>query len=155
MIETSAHNNQEPVWPDDRVNWLKELWNNASLTASQIARRIGVSRNAIIGKANRLGLKRKPPVAQPKIVSVRATPRYRPPPVPAIVEPVEIIRDAAFLNLTLDELKPGVCRYPHGDRAPFTFCGQPARDGSPYCALHCRMVLRRDPPTPPASRPWR
>jgi formylglycine-generating enzyme required for sulfatase activity len=43
-------------WNEERADLLKELWADG-LTASQIARRLGgVSRNAVIGKAYRLGL---------------------------------------------------------------------------------------------------
>ena len=44
------------AWTDDKVEKLKELW-GTGLTAAQIAETLGgVSRNAVIGKANRLGL---------------------------------------------------------------------------------------------------
>ena len=47
-------------WTDQRIDHLKTLWEKG-LTASQIADELGgVSRNAVIGKAHRLGLKSRP-----------------------------------------------------------------------------------------------
>lgn len=47
-------------WTDERIDTLRKLWENG-LTASQIADELGgVSRNAVIGKAHRLGLKSRP-----------------------------------------------------------------------------------------------
>ena len=47
-------------WTDERIDRLKELWSQG-ITASQIADELGgVSRNAVIGKAHRLGLKARP-----------------------------------------------------------------------------------------------
>lgn len=47
-------------WTDERIGTLKKLWEGGS-TASQIAEELGgVSRNAVIGKAHRLGLKSRP-----------------------------------------------------------------------------------------------
>jgi GcrA cell cycle regulator len=44
------------TWNDEKVAKLEELWRTA-LYASQIAEQIGgVTRNAVIGKAHRLGL---------------------------------------------------------------------------------------------------
>ena len=45
------------TWSSDRVERLKRCF-DAGLTCSQIAREIGVTRNAVIGKMNRLGLSR-------------------------------------------------------------------------------------------------
>ncbi|MEP7349072.1 MAG: GcrA family cell cycle regulator [Sphingorhabdus sp.] len=48
------------AWTDQRIDQLKALWEKG-LTASQIADELGgVSRNAVIGKAHRLGLKSRP-----------------------------------------------------------------------------------------------
>jgi GcrA cell cycle regulator len=47
-------------WTDERIDRLKELWSKG-MTASQIADELGgVSRNAVIGKAHRLGLQSRP-----------------------------------------------------------------------------------------------
>ena len=47
-------------WTDERIDQLKGMWERG-LTASQIAEELGgVSRNAVIGKAHRLGLQSRP-----------------------------------------------------------------------------------------------
>ena len=48
------------AWTDERIEKLKSLWSQGH-TASQIADELGgVSRNAVIGKAHRLGLESRP-----------------------------------------------------------------------------------------------
>lgn len=72
-------------WTDERIDQLKAMWEKG-MTASQIADELGgVSRNAVIGKAHRLGLQSRPsPVkandaprkkASPKKPAPSATPR--------------------------------------------------------------------------------
>ncbi|WP_454884088.1 GcrA family cell cycle regulator [Sphingomonas oryzagri] len=80
-------------WTDERIDKLKSLWGQG-LTASQIADELGgVSRNAVIGKAHRLGLESRPsPVkgnddAAPAPVASKES---APPPAPK-VEKVEKI----------------------------------------------------------------
>ena len=52
-------------WTDERIERLKELWTHGN-TASQIADELGgVSRNAVIGKAHRLGLQSRPSPVKP------------------------------------------------------------------------------------------
>jgi GcrA cell cycle regulator len=86
-------------WTDERIDKLKSLWGQG-LTASQIADELGgVSRNAVIGKAHRLGLESRPsPVkgnddapaappapkeaAPPPAPKVEAAPKPRPAPEP-------------------------------------------------------------------------
>ncbi|MEQ5786961.1 GcrA cell cycle regulator [Erythrobacter sp. NFXS35] len=47
-------------WTDERIGTLRKMWEGGS-TASEIATELGgVSRNAVIGKAHRLGLKARP-----------------------------------------------------------------------------------------------
>jgi len=52
-------------WTEERIERLKKMWHDGA-TASQIADELGgVSRNAVIGKAHRLGLEQRPsPVKQ-------------------------------------------------------------------------------------------
>jgi GcrA cell cycle regulator len=52
-------------WTDERIERLKKMWHDGS-TASQIADELGgVSRNAVIGKAHRLGLEQRPSPVKP------------------------------------------------------------------------------------------
>jgi len=60
-------------WTDERIGTLKKLWEGGS-TASQIAEELGgVSRNAVIGKAHRLGLKSRPSPVKSNDKSAAAT----------------------------------------------------------------------------------
>lgn len=73
-------------WTDERIEQLRSMWEKG-LTASQIADELGgVSRNAVIGKAHRLGLKSRPsPVkATEKVVKAPkpATPKPAAPAAP-------------------------------------------------------------------------
>lgn len=87
-------------WTDERIDTLRTMW-EAGQTASQIAEALGgVSRNAVIGKAHRLGLQARPsPVRANEPAAAAAetpapTPAAAPPPVvepepePAAPEPV-------------------------------------------------------------------
>ncbi len=52
-------------WTDERIETLTKMWEGGA-TASQIAEELGgVSRNAVIGKAHRLGLKARPSPVKP------------------------------------------------------------------------------------------
>ncbi len=76
-------------WTDERIGTLKKMWEGGS-TASQIAEELGgVSRNAVIGKAHRLGLKSRPsPVkANDKKAEAKA-PAAKPAPKQAESRPV-------------------------------------------------------------------
>jgi len=91
-------------WTDERIATLTKMWESGA-TASQIADELGgVSRNAVIGKAHRLGLKARPsPVkaneakdtkkkeAAPRAPAPAPAPRERP--VAAPVREVEEVED--------------------------------------------------------------
>ncbi len=69
-------------WTDERIDQLKTMWERG-LTASQIADELGgVSRNAVIGKAHRLGLQSRPsPVKANDAPRKAAAPARKPAPV--------------------------------------------------------------------------
>ncbi|RYD97358.1 MAG: GcrA cell cycle regulator [Sphingomonadales bacterium] len=90
-------------WTEERIDQLKRLWGQG-MTASQIADELGgVSRNAVIGKAHRLGLEARPspvkggdasassgaaaapaaPAAPPPEKAAAPAPRPAPAPAPA------------------------------------------------------------------------
>ena len=46
-------------WNDDNVLRLKELWDQGLPTA-QIGKLLGFTKNAVVGKAHRIGLERRP-----------------------------------------------------------------------------------------------
>src|ERR687898_163448 len=76
-------------WTDERIAKLTKMWEGGA-TASQIADELGgVSRNAVIGKAHRLGLKARPsPVKanEPKPAPARKEAESRP--VPKAAKPI-------------------------------------------------------------------
>ncbi len=95
-------------WTDERIDKLTKMWESGA-TASQIAEELGgVSRNAVIGKAHRLGLKARPspvkanekaskpastkkakPAAEPKKAPAKAeAKRPAPAPTPTKAAPV-------------------------------------------------------------------
>ena len=65
----------ESIWNPERIVQLTDLWNQG-LSTAEIGRRIGVTKNAVVGKAHRLlltprpsPLKRKPgPRIEKKVV---------------------------------------------------------------------------------------
>lgn len=69
-------------WTDERIDQLKAMWEKG-MTASQIAEELGgVSRNAVIGKAHRLGLQ-----SRPSPVKSNDAPKKAPPPRKPEAEP--------------------------------------------------------------------
>ena len=43
-------------WTDERLEELRRLWVEETLSSSEIAERMGISRGTVMGKINRLGL---------------------------------------------------------------------------------------------------
>lgn len=81
-------------WTDERIATLRKMWEGGA-TASEIATELGgVSRNAVIGKAHRLGLKARhsPVKANEKKKAAAPAPKKPaapPPAAPRAAEPVE------------------------------------------------------------------
>ena len=55
---------EETSWTEERLDKLKKLW-DSGLSISQIGEQLGVTRNAVAGKAHRLKLpKRQSPISK-------------------------------------------------------------------------------------------
>jgi len=153
------------AWTDDRVAMLRELWSKG-LSASQIAVQLGgVSRNAVIGKAHRLGLESRPsPIrgggsgsrsrrnrAISRAIEARALRGTMadeeiggelvvPPPGEKIID-----QPLAPPARPISDVKE--CLWPIGDPGEegFGFCGEETAPGRPYCADHCATAyIRKD-----------
>ncbi|MBY9063839.1 GcrA family cell cycle regulator [Sphingomonas yunnanensis] len=82
-------------WTDERIDTLKTMW-EAGQTASQIAEALGgVSRNAVIGKAHRLGLQSRPSPVTTKEEARAAEPAPVAAPVAAAPAPAPAPKPAA------------------------------------------------------------
>jgi GcrA cell cycle regulator len=164
------------LWTEEAVEVLKELA-LAGRSASAIAAALGeASRSAVIGKANRIGIKLNggrggynarrdasgyAPSAiggyGPPACSRRAKLR------PALSRAPE--RKAAWSfaeaevgemrRVGFGEIREFVCRWPLGDpmSGDFAYCGLKSANGRSYCAGHCRMAYQ--PPKAGAKRGWR
>lgn len=112
------------TWTAERVATVTRLWNEG-LTTAEIGRLVGMSKNAVVGKAHRLQLPARPsPIGQGK--SIRSVPApSRPKPAAPRPMPQLAVGTAA-------------CKWPigHPDEPGFHFCGEPALLDKPYCQAH-------------------
>tara|TARA_B100000315_G_scaffold61414_2_gene55760 strand:+ start:688 stop:1050 length:363 start_codon:yes stop_codon:yes gene_type:complete len=101
-------------WNAERVEELTKLW-ATGLSASEIGRKLGITKNAVVGKVRRLDLAMRRQPATPKV-------------------------DRKVI--TLDSLKANMCSWPNGEPGTpeFRFCGKVAEPSKPYCADHCAIA---------------
>ncbi len=113
-------------WTDERIDRLKKMWSEGA-TASQIADELGgVSRNAVIGKAHRLGLDARPsPVkpgeekekkAAPAAAAAKSPPKAEPAPRASAARHEERIAPVSAALQAAAEVEPA----PVAKRAPET-----------------------------------
>jgi GcrA cell cycle regulator len=86
--------NAEFEWTDDRIRKLRQLWSEGHSTA-EIGRRMGISKNAVVGKAHRLDLPARPsPIRTGGAPRAPRVPRRQPIPTLADTMPLSCLRDA-------------------------------------------------------------
>ncbi len=154
------------TWTSERIELLKRCL-HAGLSCGQTAREIGVTRNAVIGKMNRLGLsrpkdliarqleqRRTAKLARPKasrtwhprrtLMNVFAQHETLKTAFPGPQTPAEDIPIHNGRGCTLLELSRGKCRWPISTPGAedFCFCGNEPAKGLPYCARHARIAYR-------------
>ena len=106
-------------WTADRISSLIAFWQEGHST-SIIGNKLGITKNAVVGKVHRLGLpKRGSPIKQ------------------KIKKPAEVIN--------LAKLRADMCVWPSGEPGTpdFRFCGDKVVPDKPYCLKHCKMAYVR------------
>ena len=110
------------AWTEKMVEDLKIMWKQG-LTTGEIGKRLGVSKNSIVGKVHRLQLDARPSPIKKKDeeqenAAVAATAETKPAAVKA------------------------TCRWPIGDPKDenFHFCGRKVRIGQTYCEEHAAVA---------------
>jgi GcrA cell cycle regulator len=116
-------------WTDERIDRLKELWSQGK-TASHIAEELGgVSRNAVIGKAHRLGLQSRPSPVKPNEPAPKARAKKADKPESAAPAP-----------------KPATAAAPKADAAPWEDDGDDAPAPAPKAAREPGADAPAEPP---------
>lgn len=158
-------------WTDERIALLKKMWKEGK-SAADIAKVLakGVTRNAVIGKAHRMGLSGRPSPIKNTPAKKEAAPKAAKPaaaapaargakktraaapakPNLALVKEAEelkkIEKEAVPVGggVALIDLTERMCKWPIGDpkEPDFTFCGLGIRVGTPYCPNHAAMAYQ-------------
>ena len=135
-------------WNDDNVLRLKELWDQGLPTA-QIGKLLGFTKNAVVGKAHRIGLERRPsPIRRTAVKPDRK--KARSPVMPKLnFEKQESETNQIYTgkfqpsvkNIFISSSKRG-CEWPmgHPDEPDFHFCDKERFDDKPYCLDHCAVA---------------
>jgi len=137
-------------WDDSNVSKLRELWDQGLPTA-QIGKLLGFTKNAVVGKAHRIGLERRPsPIRRTAVKPDRK--KARSPIMPKLnfeVKKDEVkenpVHQQTFQplvkNLFTKSVKRG-CEWPEGhpDESDFKFCGKERFEDKPYCIDHCKVA---------------
>jgi len=142
-------------WTAERIAKLAELW-QAGMSASQVAHQLGggLSRNAVIGKIHRMGLKARAIPSRPRAVAGPSSERARRPVRAAnVARSVKRTERVFTEHLPAPELTPtacihtlgtSACRWPIGDprESDFGYCGRTDTSQGPYCQHHTQLAFR-------------
>ena len=151
-------------WNDDNVSRLRDLWDQGLPTA-QIGKLLGFTKNAVVGKAHRIGLERRPsPIRRTPVKPDRK--KARSPVMPKLnfesSVPEETINSSQIFkftppvkNIFTSNNKRG-CEWPEGhpDENEFHFCNKERFEEKPYCLDHCAIayVIPEKDETKPMAR---
>lgn len=132
------------IWNDDNVAKLKEWWPTRS--SSELAKMFGVTRNAIIGKVTRLGLKKGHEQKRERIAAARLgkrrDPMIRKPDlkIETTVDASITVLEEPFIGVHIIDLNNTHCRYVK-DSSSLLFCGHERKKGSSYCPNHHKHIF--------------
>jgi GcrA cell cycle regulator len=136
------------TWTDETTQTCVELWLEGHSSAL-IASKMGISRNAVIGKMHRMGLSKGTPGQSRIQINRKPGPRPSRPKKPRIspftglarldysADPVPLPAPRAddIARVSFDQLEPHHCRYIPGEPTS-GYCGLTAVPGHSYCAGH-------------------
>jgi GcrA cell cycle regulator len=146
-------------WNDTIITELRGLWAEG-LSTAEIGRRLGISKNAVVGKAHRLDLSPRPspirrqerapgaPSPAPRVVGPTLAPlpmRPAPMPMPATVAAAPVSKPAPSRRLaavSTPATRVSACCWPIGEpgKPSFHFCDAVAVQGKPYCTEHAQLA---------------
>jgi GcrA cell cycle regulator len=134
-------------WTDAKIKKLKELWEKG-LSTSEIGKKLNMSKNAVVGKAHRIGLKSRPSPIKSQTASNKKKNKNEKSDKPSKENKKETKtkksskKEEKENKITIEELGPKMCRWPFGDPRgeDFSFCGEPVFRNKPYCLKHCAMA---------------
>ena len=137
-------------WNDENVARLKELWDQGLPTA-QIGKLLGFTKNAVVGKAHRIGLERRPsPIRRTAVKPDRK--KARSPVMPTLNFENTIEKEKVYIP-EIHIFQPSLknifntngqrgCEWPEGhpEEVEFHFCNKERFEDKPYCLEHCAVA---------------
>jgi GcrA cell cycle regulator len=132
-------------WTHERIAELRTRWNDGQ-TSTEISQTMGaMSRNAIIGKARRLGLPFRISFGDQSAKGRHGKNRNKHGRKMRILASPPLVEDPPPISSKLKKiwhLRTGDCRWPMiGEGTETLFCAAPAIVGQAYCAAHCRIAF--------------
>ena len=124
-------------WTPERIDQLRELCAEG-LSFAAVGEALGISKNAAIGKALRIGINKTaaPHPARRRPRQQRSLSRRG-----LALKEIRWGKTATGASVALLDLREHHCRWPVSSEGVTTlFCGAPKIDGAPYCPAHCALA---------------